>query len=54
VFGIFRTIFSFGRRGHSASRNDEGYNEPSSAKKNKEKILFDKTDVVDAEYEEIK
>lgn len=54
VFGIFRTIFSFGRRGHSASRNDGGYNEPSSAKKNKEKIIFDKTDVVDAEYEEIK
>ena len=54
VFGIFRSIFSFGRRGHSVPRND-GYNEqPTSSKKNKEKIIFDKTDVEDAEYEEIK
>lgn len=53
VFGIFRSIFSFGRRRPSASYNEQG-GYASSAPKHKEKPMFDKSDVEDVDYEEIK
>jgi len=52
VSSIFRGIFSFGRRTGNQSQDSTGENQQKPTKK--EKVLFDKSEAQDADYEEIK
>lgn len=50
VLNILRTIFLFGRH----PRNPQQGRTKNSTKKKSEKVLFDKNEAEDADYEEIK
>jgi hypothetical protein len=55
IFNVIRGIFSFGRKSSENPYDQTNQNTTSGTKaRKKDKVLFDKSEAVDADFEEVK